>query len=48
MCLLGYHLFVSYVLGYGDGDLVLAENLINQELAVSLRLIDLPKYVFVC
>lgn len=34
MVLLGFHLFVSYVLGYGDGDLVLAERLINQQLSV--------------
>ncbi|XP_035701762.1 tetratricopeptide repeat protein 39B isoform X2 [Folsomia candida] len=33
MVLLGFHLFVSYVLGYGDGDLVLAERLINQQLS---------------
>lgn len=35
MILLGFHLFVSYVLGYGDGDLVLAERLINEQLSVS-------------
>ncbi|OXA36869.1 Tetratricopeptide repeat protein 39B [Folsomia candida] len=36
MVLLGFHLFVSYVLGYGDGDLVLAERLINQQLSIYL------------
>jgi len=32
MALLGYHLFVSYVIGYGDGDLVLSSAIIKQQL----------------
>ncbi|CAG7828623.1 unnamed protein product [Allacma fusca] len=33
MVLLGYHLFVSYVLGYGDGNLDLCEKILKQQLA---------------
>ena len=35
MVLLGYHLFVSYVLGYGEGNLDLCDKILKQELAVS-------------
>lgn len=34
MVLLGFHLFVAYVLGYGDGDLDLAEVIIQDQLSV--------------
>ncbi|CAL8082014.1 unnamed protein product [Orchesella dallaii] len=34
MVLLGFHLFVLYVLGYGDGDLELAEVIIQDQLSV--------------
>lgn len=36
MALLGYHLFVSYVIGHGEGDLELCDRIIQKQLKVIL------------